>query len=137
MATAILYISDIHRQHRSLHDLPPADIIIHSGDVSEGKGAEVSDFIEWFGKLNYKHKIFVGGNHDRCLDGKNAEGIQSFLPDNMYYPCDSGVEIEGVRFWGIPYFISYELRAEKHQRSLSAKSARATTCSDTSTTPMA
>jgi Icc-related predicted phosphoesterase len=38
----------------------------------------------------------------------------------MYYLCESGVEIEDIYFWGIPYMMSYELQPEKHQRSLAA-----------------
>jgi Icc-related predicted phosphoesterase len=101
--------------------LPAADTVIHSGDVSfAGRGEEVMDFIEWFGELKYKYKIFIAGNHDSCLDGKAPARIQRFLPANMYYLCDSGVEIEGIYFWGIPYMMSYELQSERQQRSLEA-----------------
>ncbi|MDR0873617.1 MAG: metallophosphatase domain-containing protein [Prevotellaceae bacterium] len=113
---SILHLSDTHAQHHKMQNLPKADVIIHSGDITlAGTGEEVTDFIDWFDDLDYRHKIFVAGNHDDCLDGKN---IQSFLPDNMYYLCESGVEIDGIKFWGIPYFISYELRMEKYQYAL-------------------
>ncbi|MDR2408242.1 MAG: metallophosphatase domain-containing protein [Bacteroidales bacterium] len=103
----------------TLSAFPTADIIIHSGDISfAGDGEEVMDFIEWFGGLDYKCKIFIAGNHDFCLDGKDPARIQLFLPENMYYLCESGVEIEGICFWGIPYMMSYELQLEKYQRSL-------------------
>ncbi|MDR0604181.1 MAG: metallophosphatase domain-containing protein [Bacteroidales bacterium] len=115
----LLHLSDTHSQHRSLTDLPPADVIIHSGDVSfAGKGEEVMDFIDWFGGLDYKYKIFIAGNHDFCLDGKAKERIQQLLPRNCFYLNASGVEIEGVRFWGIPYFLSGELCIEKYYAAL-------------------
>jgi len=102
----ILHLSDTHSKHHLLKYLPPADIIVHSGDVSEdGTESEVLDFLEWFCDLDYKYKIFVAGNHDLCLDGEQIEG----LPDNCFYLCNSGVEIEGIKFWGIPYFLSNEL----------------------------
>lgn len=83
--------------------MPPADFIIHSGDVSmAGTSDEVIDFIDWFSGLDYMYKIFIAGNHDECLDGAAIEG----LPYNCYYLCNSGITIEGVKFWGIPFFFS-------------------------------
>ena len=55
----ILHLSDTHNLHRQLNNLPAADIIVHSGDISyAGTGKEVVDFIEWFGALDYQYKIF-------------------------------------------------------------------------------
>ena len=40
----ILHLSDTHNKHHLLKDLPEADIIIHSGDVSfAGSEDEVTD----------------------------------------------------------------------------------------------
>jgi len=112
----LLHLSDTHSKHRHLHDLPAADIIIHSGDVSwTGKPEEVLDFIQWFRDLNYKYKLFIAGNHDFCLEGKRRETIQRYLPKNCFYLFDSSITIEGLKFWGIPYFISDELRGNFRQ----------------------
>jgi len=98
----IVHLSDTHSKHHLLKNLPKADIIIHSGDVSfSGSENEVMEFIEWFGKLPYKYKIFVAGNHDDCLFGANIEGI----PENCFYLCNSGVTIEGIKFYGVPLFM--------------------------------
>jgi Icc-related predicted phosphoesterase len=98
----ILHLSDTHSKHHELHNLPPADIIIHSGDISfAGSENEVMDFIEWFGALPYKYKIFIAGNHDDCLFGANIDG----LPQNCYYLCNSSVTIQGVKFYGTPMFM--------------------------------
>lgn len=95
----ILHLSDTHSKHHKLRNLPPADIIIHSGDISfAGSENEVMDFIEWFGALPYKYKIFIAGNHDFCLFEANIDG----LPENCFYLCNSGVTIEGVKFYGTP-----------------------------------
>ena len=68
----ILHLSDTHNKHLLLHDLPAADVIVHSGDVVEGRSKkEVMDFFVWFCALDYKYKIFVAGNHDTCLHGVN------------------------------------------------------------------
>ncbi|MDE6295485.1 MAG: serine/threonine protein phosphatase, partial [Muribaculaceae bacterium] len=57
--------------------------------------------LNWFCDLPYKHKIFICGNHDDCLYGSNIDG----LPDNVHHLCNSGIEIECVRFYGIPMFM--------------------------------
>ena len=108
----ILHLSDTHGKHNLIEDLPKADIIVHSGDMSEnGTVSEVLDFLNWFCDLDYKHKIFVAGNHDLCLDGEQIEG----LPENCHYLVNSGVEIEGIKFWGIPCFLSNELSGDTAQ----------------------
>lgn len=101
----ILHLSDTHGLHRQLKDLPDADVLIHSGDLSfDGAECEVSDFIEWFGALEYSHKIFIAGNHDFCLKSKMTVSVQGRLPVNCHYLNNSGVSIEGIKFWGIPFF---------------------------------
>ena len=108
----ILHISDTHGKHRSLQNLPKADIIIHSGDATEdGTESEMLDFLNWFCDLDYRHKIFVAGNHDLCLDGAKIGNLLT----NCHYLCYSGVEIENVKFWGIPDFLSIELIGYKSQ----------------------
>ncbi len=98
----ILHLSDTHSKHHVLRNLPPADIIIHSGDISfAGSENEVMDFIEWFGGLPYKYKIFIAGNHDFCLFEANIDG----LPENCFYLCNSSITIEGVKFYGLPMFM--------------------------------
>ena len=99
----ILRISDTHGQHRAFDQLPEADIIVHSGDFTfSGTENEAFDFINWFCDLPFRYKIFIAGNHDDCMYG--AEGIEG-LPENVYYLCNSGVEIEGLHFYGIPMFM--------------------------------
>ena len=97
----ILHLSDTHGLHRRLKDMPEADVIIHSGDISHnGTEEEVLDFLNWFIELPYKHKIFVTGNHDLCL--WDAEGIED-LPENVHFLQDYGVEIDGIKFFGLAY----------------------------------
>ena len=102
----ILHISDTHGKHQILKDLPNADVIVHTGDITEdGTEEEVKDFIEWFGQLPYKHKIFIAGNHDNCLYDANIEG----LPDNVHYLCNDGISIDGIKFYGVPMFLQDDL----------------------------
>lgn len=102
MELRILHISDTHGVHRRLRDLPEADVLVHSGDFTmTGSEAEALDFLEWLCELPYRHKVFVAGNHDACLYGATLDG----LDDNVHYLCGSGVEIEGLKFWGVPMFM--------------------------------
>ena len=99
----IVFISDTHGQHRKIKNLPKADLIIHGGDVSKlGKDHEVEDFIHWFLRLDYAHKIFIAGNHDFYFEDYSPDFIQKKLTSNCHYLCNSGVEIEGVKIWGSP-----------------------------------
>ncbi|MCL2247455.1 MAG: metallophosphatase domain-containing protein [Lentimicrobiaceae bacterium] len=108
----ILHISDTHSKHHLVKKLPKADIIVHSGDATEdGTESKMLDFLNWFCDLDFRHKIFVAGNHDLCLDGEQIENLSV----NCHYLCYSGVEIEGVKFWGFPYFLSNELNGDTAQ----------------------
>lgn len=102
----ILHISDTHGKHELLIDLPKADVIVHTGDITEdGTEEEVKDFIEWLCDLPYRHKIFIAGNHDLCLCDAKIEG----LPDDVHYLCNDGITIDGVKFYGIPMFLEDDL----------------------------
>ena len=98
----ILHLSDTHGCHRRLRDLPEADVVVHSGDFTmNGSEAEAIDFMNWLCDLPYRHKIFICGNHDDCLYGANISG----LDDNVHYLCNSGIEIDGIKFYGVPMFM--------------------------------
>ena len=98
----ILHISDTHGCHRRLHDLPQADIIVHSGDFTmNGSEQEALDFMNWFCDLSYPQTIFICGNHDDCLYGATIDGLDG----NVHYLCNSGVEINEVKFYGVPMFM--------------------------------
>lgn len=98
----ILHLSDTHGCHRRISDLPEADVLAHSGDFCMvGSEQEVFDFLNWFCDLPYRHKIFICGNHDVCLYGADIDG----LDDNVHYLCNSGIEIDGLKFYGVPMFM--------------------------------
>lgn len=98
----LLHISDTHGCHHRLRDLPEADVIVHSGDFTmNGSQQEAIDFMNWFCDLPYHHKIFICGNHDDCLYGANIDGLDA----NVHYLCNSGVEIDGVKYYGVPMFM--------------------------------
>lgn len=97
----ILHLSDTHNCHHRLRDFPEADVVVHSGDFCMvGTEQEAIDFMNWFCDLPYRQKIFICGNHDACLYGANIEGLDS----NVHYLCNSEIEIEGIKFYGVPMF---------------------------------
>lgn len=98
----IIFISDTHGKHHPI-ELPEGDMIIHSGDISSrGRVNEVEEFLAWFTSLDYKYKVFIAGNHDFYFENKSQNFIQELMPEGVYYLCDSGVEIEGLRIYGSP-----------------------------------
>ena len=99
----ILHISDTHGCHRRLHDLPHVDIVVHSGDFTmNGSEQEALDFLNWFCNLDYPQKVFICGNHDDCLyGGATIDGLDG----NVHYLCNSGVEICGIKFYGVSMFM--------------------------------
>lgn len=99
----ILHLSDTHGYHHRLLNLPTADIVVHSGDFCMvGSEQEAFDFINWFCDLPYSHKIFICGNHDECLYNNEISGLDS----NVHYLCNTGIDIEGVKFYGVPMFFA-------------------------------
>lgn len=98
----ICCISDTHGKHHQL-SLPKADLIIHAGDISKrGKKNEIIDFLNWFSNLDYTYKLFIAGNHDFFFEKESDEKINELIPKNVIYLNDSGVEINGIKFWGSP-----------------------------------
>ena len=98
----ILHFSDTHGAHHRLRNLPKADVVVHSGDFTmTGTEAEAIDFFNWFCDLPYKHKIFICGNHDMCMYGANIDGLDA----NVHYLCNSAIEIDGLKFYGVPMFM--------------------------------
>ena len=98
----LICISDTHGKHSDVK-LSPADMIIHAGDMSEmGTKKQIQDFIDWFSSLDYQYKILLAGNHDFFFEQATSKEIRKMIPEGVIYLCDSGVEIEGIKFWGSP-----------------------------------
>ena len=129
----ITHISDTHNKHKQLNGkLPGGTLLIHSGDfTSIGRKHEVESFIEWFGKQDYMHKVFISGNHDLVFQSEKLyqakssyfEGIQyesgnegkpdwlvellGNLPDGVHYLENSSIKLEGINIWGSPHSPSF------------------------------
>lgn len=92
----IVCISDTHCLYP---EVPDGDVIIHAGDVSmSGEIQEIVPFFRWFGHLPHKHKILIGGNHDRALESIPV----LFDMRGIHYLNDNWVEVDGLFIGGSP-----------------------------------
>ncbi len=98
----IVIISDTHTFHNKV-ELPKGDILIHAGDLEIRNTLELQIIIEWFESLDFKHIIWVGGNHDFYLEKLYKEELKPIMPNNIHYLINSSIEIEGIKFWGSPF----------------------------------
>lgn len=115
----IMCLSDTHTMHHKvdLGDLSEIDCVVHTGDFSNGGELSTDDFLCWFSDLPVKHKVFIAGNHDKYVMNYNDRFKRKVaLLGGMHYLEDSGVEIEGIKFFGCPWvnkfynwaFMAYE-----------------------------
>ena len=101
MLLRLVLLSDTHGLHREI-SIPDGDVLVHAGDFcSEGEAVQARSFGEFLRGLPHRHKVVIAGNHDRCLEADPDLGPEIFA--GCHYLLDSGVEIEGVTFWGSPW----------------------------------
>ncbi|WP_216327473.1 metallophosphoesterase family protein [Deinococcus aestuarii] len=98
----LVCIADTHGLHDQVR-LPPGDVLLHAGDVScHGRLDEIGRFLSWFGRVgDFRHRVMIAGNHDFAFE-RTPHLAEGLIPDNVTYLKDSGVELDGVRFWGSP-----------------------------------
>jgi Icc-related predicted phosphoesterase len=107
----IWHISDTHTYHSLLTVPENIDIVIFSGDCSNPRDKyanekEVRDFINWYGKLPIKTKIFVPGNHDTSIEG-GLVTIGDFIENDIILLNHSYFKIDGIKIFGSPYTPSF------------------------------
>ncbi|TAM87114.1 metallophosphoesterase, partial [bacterium] len=96
----IVCVSDTHQYHSRLN-IPDGDVLIHAGDLTmKGDYAAVRGVDAWLANLPHRHKIVIAGNHDFAFEGNRYAA--KMLPHATYLE-DSGVEIDGLLFWGSPW----------------------------------
>jgi hypothetical protein len=62
----VVCVSDTHNHQP---DIPPGDVLIHSGDLTEkGTFEELQNQLDWLASQPHSHKIVIAGNHDLLLD---------------------------------------------------------------------
>lgn len=99
----IVCISDTHGEE--IPKLPDGDMLIHAGDFCTY--GEQSDFLNALAdfrelKKQYEHIIVIPGNHCKICEKKPTYTANAFKEAGITYLCNSGVEIEGIKFWGSP-----------------------------------
>lgn len=100
----LVIISDTHEKEKKLI-LPEGDILIHAGDFNIFNISHVYRLNKWFNSLDFKHIIFVGGNHDNTF--ASLSNPQDYF-DKAIYLENTSVEIEGIKIWGSPYSTFYK-----------------------------
>lgn len=102
---SLVCLSDTHTFHRHVR-VPEGDVLVHAGDICsfydplERSMAVLEDFNGWLGELPHRHKIVIAGNHDVPFT-REPERARALLT-NAHYLENSGIELDGLRFWGSP-----------------------------------
>ena len=105
------HFSDTHTHHNQLEVPENIDIAIFSGDCSNPRDSyinnnQVRDFIDWFGNIKVKHKIFVAGNHDVSIE-RRLVTPGDFAEKGIIYLENDSTYIEGLKIWGSPITPSF------------------------------
>ena len=100
----LVAISDTHEQHNKVI-VPEGDVLVHAGDFTYlGKIPAVASFAEWMRLQPHKHKVVISGNHDLTFQSNYRHIVVNLLQEaGIIYLQDSGVEIDGLYFYGSPW----------------------------------
>lgn len=100
----IVAISDTHNQHGRL-DMsiynPEATLIVAGDITSTGTLVETAHFLDWLESLNFKHKIFIAGNHDFYTEDFDMNKLLTMYKTITYLE-NTSIEIDGYKFYGTP-----------------------------------
>lgn len=105
----ICCISDTHGDEAALGELPPADILIHTGDFTFfGRDSTIQAFEAW-GKRqpqDQRHKIVTLGNHENRFvqDDGNVLGELKAALSSFTVLVDETVEVDGLNIYGAPFY---------------------------------
>lgn len=98
----IVAVADTHLFHSDLA-VPEGDVFIHAGDLCRrGSPDELEIAGRWLSSLPHQTRIVVAGNHDWEFV-KNPDAARRLLGPGVIYLQDSGIVVNGVRFWGSPW----------------------------------
>ena len=100
----LVIASDTHGLHDAV-TVPDGDVFIHAGDLtSVGDLDEISNVVKWIRGLPHRHRVVIAGNHDRGFEEQPADALRLLgVEDGITYLQDSGVVIDGIKFWGSPW----------------------------------
>lgn len=99
----LTFISDTHSLHKTLA-IESGDVLIHCGDfTNKGSLEDTENFADFMSVQDFKYKVVIAGNHDFCFEDDRKEAAEQYLADkDIIYLNDTGVTIEGLKFWGSP-----------------------------------
>ncbi|MFV8226326.1 metallophosphatase domain-containing protein [Christiangramia aquimixticola] len=95
----LVCLADTHNQHHDIA-LPDGDVLIHAGDFTDGGTRnETNNFLNWIAAQPHKYKLIVPGNHDFFFEKQDQIDT---IPGSVTLLIDSGININGINFWGTP-----------------------------------
>lgn len=117
----IVALSDTHNRHRQLKEFKDVDsmgqdkepmggdIIIHSGDATMGPRnapevwlRETKNFLEWYGELDFAHRVFTPGNHDWLFQMQPDIARAICEEKGVTLLVDQELIVDGIKIWGSP-----------------------------------
>jgi calcineurin-like phosphoesterase family protein len=95
-------LGDTHGFHP---DIPDGDVLIHTGDFTQGWGGRdhVKDVAKWLGSLPHPHKFLIGGNHDGSLFAHDEQCRAILGVRGITYLCHEAAMVGDIKIWGSPY----------------------------------
>jgi len=109
----IVHMSDTHnfltygKTAKNKDFLPSGDILVHSGDFTNGgSDEEYAIFNQWLGLVasqKYLYRIVVVGSRDVKMLGSDWDGIRKRLSNATHVLCHSEATVLGLRFYGSPW----------------------------------
>jgi predicted phosphohydrolase len=97
----LVCLSDLHSL-KPVFPIPEGDVLVIAGDVcGYGTLAEIKAFDAFLADLPHPHKLLIAGNHDWPFARVPDQAIT--LVRHATYLQDSGIDINGIKFWGSPW----------------------------------
>ena len=96
----IIHISDTHRQLSKI-EIPPCDVLIHTGDDDVNSLIDIIRLSNWFSKQPAKLRLFIPGNHDWLFEIDYNLAKSNLTEATLL--LDSSIEYKGVKFYGSPW----------------------------------
>ena len=111
-AAAQLEVVCISDTHNRLPELPPGDLLIHAGDLSQsGTLSEIQATLDWLSRQPHRYKVVIAGNHELLLEPRKTPSQEERKPldwHDIHYLEDSSVTLrfEGgrpLKIYGSPW----------------------------------
>ncbi|KAG9244542.1 Metallo-dependent phosphatase-like protein [Calycina marina] len=120
----IVCISDTHS---NTLPIPPGDVLIHAGDMTNsGLAADIQAQIDWIASQLHREKIIIAGNHDNFFDPKsrrqedrnkqlNFKGVRYLVNKSVVLKFKGGRKLNFNGCPGIPRIGSHSAHAFQYE----------------------